>query len=301
MAWRIETGRRKLTILTLLLFSPFELWFSSSIFSVFDCLTLPSGGHWYNSEVLEADPWATVGYLSTNTEGYAQFATCVSTGFDLASDPDQLIGHAFIVHANDGSRASCGVITEAPTDYIQPDGMKAEMTPIPGVEDTNSTMAGEVTIMMGFQGISDATCYMGYAMGLEPSVESFMMGTGSDECDVPNGCGAHIHSGTGCEDKDAQGGHYFDKDTIGEDPWKVESYYETDSVGETALFGCAITGQGAKEYESKPFIVHNTLGGRVLCGMIEIPATEVYEPPSGSATKSVVAAFTSMLLVLALF
>jgi len=256
------------------------------------------GGHWYNADELDADPWKVVGYLSTTSEGYAQFATCVSTGFDLASDPDMLVGHAFIVHADDGSRVSCGIISEAPDDYVAPVSLTAEIAPIPGVEDTNSTMGGSVSVLTGFEGISDAACYMGYAMGLEPDVESFLLGTGSDECDAPNGCGAHIHSGTGCEDKDAQGGHYYDKETIVEDPWKLESYYTTDSEGEAALFGCAITGDGAKEYESKPFIVHKPDGGRLLCGLLE-DEPEATEPPSASATKSIVVALTSMLIMAA--
>ena len=87
----------------------------------------PSGGHWYESV---DDPWAYVGYDQTNSDGDGQFASCVSMGIDLASDPDQLVGHAFVVHANDGSRVSCGVIGKADVDY-EPTTFTADTIPIP--------------------------------------------------------------------------------------------------------------------------------------------------------------------------
>ncbi len=51
------------------------------------------------------------------------------------------------------------------------------------------------------------------------------------------------------------------------------------------------------EYESKPFIVHNTGGGRMLCGILEAAADE----ESSAATKSIVAAVASIVIGLALF
>lgn len=230
------------------------------------------GGHWWNDKELKDDPWALVGYLQTDSDGYGQYASCVRTGFDVSSDPDMLVGHAFIVHANDGSRVSCGIIGEAPVDY-EPVILSADIDPIPGVDDKNTTMTGSVSVLTGFNGVedivSDAVCYMGYAMGLEPDIESFLVDKKSKDCDAANGCGAHIHSGTGCKDKDKQGGHYYDADDIAEDPWKLESYYETDGDGEAALIGCVITGAGASSYEDRPFIVHKEDGGRLLCGILE--------------------------------
>ena len=103
-------------------------------------------------------------------------------------------------------------------------------------------------------------------------------------------------SGTGCADKEAQGGHYYDAEDIAEDPWKLASYYETSSEGEAAMIGCVLTGAGAAEYTAKPFIVHDSLGGRVLCGVLEDPPEE-----SASATRSIVAALASILMVFALW
>lgn len=280
------------------------------------------GGHWYNADELAVDPWAIVGYEQTDLVGYGQFASCVYTGFDVASDPDQLIGHAFIVHANDGSRVSCGLIGEATVDY-EPTTFTAETIPIPGTEDSNTTMTGTVSVLTNFQDtVTDGVCYIGMAMGLEPDIESFLLGTGSEECDVTNGCGAHIHAGTGCENKEAQGGHYYDGDDIAEDPWTLESYYKTDSSGSAALIGCAITGNGASDYDFRPFIIHRPDGSRLLCGLlegdvdsgdtspstmspvatpVEIPVDAPVEAPvtpptSGSATQSIAMALTSMLM-----
>merc|ERR1711865_954536 len=108
----------------------------------------------------------------------------------------------------------------------------------------------------------------GYAEGLEPDVESYLLGTGSQNCNATNGCGAHIHSGTGCEDKDAQGGHYYDETELLADPWALESYYQTDGEGMAVMYGCTITGRGASNYDMLPFIVHKTDGTRLLCGLL---------------------------------
>eukprot|EP00536_Pseudo-nitzschia_multiseries_P007159 jgi/Psemu1/65900/estExt_Genemark1.C_1650016 len=235
-----------------------------------DCASSETqGGHWYNNEVMVVDPWSLIGYKQTSADGIGQFASCVHTGFDLASNPDLLDGHAFIVHNEDGSRASCGIISKASKKF-KPAAFKTDTVPIPGIEGETDAMTGKVQVMTNLEkSVPDGVCYMGYAMGLEPDVQSFLLGTGSDQCDAPNGCGAHIHSGTACDNKDAQGGHYFDSVALQEDPWKLESYLKTDSAGCAALIGCAITGSGATDYDSRPFIVHKPDGDRLLCGVLK--------------------------------
>ena len=249
-----------------------------------------SGGHWYNPEEQAVDPWGLVGYEQTDSVGYGQFASCVHTGFDLTSDPDQLEGHAFIVHAEDGSRVSCGLISKAPADFA-PVTYTADTVPIPGTNLTNA-VTGTVAIMANVQEtVTDGVCYMGYATGLEPDVESFLLGTGTQTCNVTNGCGAHIHAGTGCENKDAQGGHYYDNTEIAEDPWKLESYYSTDSSGDGALIGCVLTGNAATDYESRPFIVHKTDGSRLLCGLLEGEDEDDSPTISPTATRELNASY----------
>ena len=138
----------------------------------FSCLL--SGGHWYNSEKLAVDPWKLIGYEQTDSDGYGQFASCVRTGFDLTSGLDPLEGHAFIVHANDGSRISCGLISKAPADFAS---VTADAVPIPGTNLSNAvtgTGTGTVAVMTNVhETVTDGVCYMGYAMGLEPDVKRF--------------------------------------------------------------------------------------------------------------------------------
>lgn len=69
------------------------------------------GGHWYDSSVVSEDPWKQVGYKMTDADGTANYADCVFVGFDVKNDPSLLEGRAFVVHKNDGSRASCGTFT----------------------------------------------------------------------------------------------------------------------------------------------------------------------------------------------
>ena len=152
-------------------------------------IILRLGGHWWNSDVLAEDPWKTVGYKQTDDGGYGKFAACVSTGYDIVSDPSLLIGKPFVVHNADGSRASCGIIEGIPDGGEVPLTFGSVMEPIPGVE---GNMTGDVTVMAGIGGLEDASCYMGVGVGMEVDVTSFLMGTGSETCDVPNGCGAHI-------------------------------------------------------------------------------------------------------------
>lgn len=236
-----------------------------------DCETSETqGGHWYNKEVLDVDPWALIGYEQTNSAGFGQFATCVYTGFDVASNPNLLDGRAFIVHREDGSRASCGLISKAPDGYKAGKFLEAKTVPIAGVEGTGT---GHVQVLANVEeSVTDGVCYIGYAKELEPNVESFLLGSG-DQCNVKNGCGAHIHAGTSCENSETQGGHYYDAAEIAVDPWALESYLETDKKGSAAMVGCAITGNGAADYETRPFIIHKTDGSRFLCGLLEAYGT----------------------------
>lgn len=79
-------------------------------------------GHFYNIDELEEDPWSLVGYLSTDENGFAYFMDC------LEPKVEDYDGRAFIVHANNGDRISCGLLqrggstTLAPTSSPAPAG-----------------------------------------------------------------------------------------------------------------------------------------------------------------------------------
>ena len=53
-------------------------------------------------------------------------------------------------------------------------------------------------------GPNDVVCFVGSSNSLPASIASIYGGGGTD-CTAANGCGVHVHSGTGCEDKEAQG------------------------------------------------------------------------------------------------
>merc|ERR1712238_510953 len=242
--------------------------------------TETQGGHSWYPDTVTNDPWATIGYLSTNAEGYGQYASCVRTGYDVMSDPSLLAGHVFIIHGEDGARISCGPIVQSSpptTNTITiPNSEKfltAETEPFAADGDGNGggDGTGMVKVMSDLSpSVLDGVCYMGWATGLTPNVVSFLVnGSTSEQCNVKNGCGAHIHEGPGCATKDEQGSHYYDRDTLDADPWALESYYTTDSTGTAALIGCVITGEGASDYKSKAFIVHSVAGDRLLCGLLE--------------------------------
>jgi hypothetical protein len=71
------------------------------------CTTGMQGGHFY-SDAVGNDPWATVGYGMTDGDGNAVFFECVTTG------ENDFAGRAFVVHANNGDRVSCGLLMPEP-------------------------------------------------------------------------------------------------------------------------------------------------------------------------------------------
>jgi hypothetical protein len=73
------------------------------------------GGHFYDNETLTMDPWTYVYYNLTDSDGHAHFAKTVNMGGITSID-----GRPFVVHSNNGSRVSCGVLA--------PDGADPEVT-----------------------------------------------------------------------------------------------------------------------------------------------------------------------------
>ena len=145
-----------------------------------------------------------------------------------------------------------------------------ETTTSPLVEGGDTE--GSVVVLAGAE---DQVCYVGYAEGLDANVDSVHANPASTQCSAANGCGTHIHSGTSCESKDTQGGHWFNGPALlekmgsADDPWLTLGYKSTTTEG-TAWFGaCALTGITAKDAEDLPFIIHAEDGSRVSCGILK--------------------------------
>ena len=146
---------------------------------------------------------------------------------------------------------------DAPPSFEPPEiaNYIAIIEPIPGVDSNVSGTAFVSTI-----GDDGTLFYGGFFSGLQPDLD------GSDpECGAVNGCGVHLHSGFGCEDNDAQGGHYF-VDPVTEDPW-VDARYTSDGEG-NAMHG-AILNIGTNDVVERAFLVHAQDGSRIGCGILK--------------------------------
>jgi len=219
------------------------------------------GGHYFADPVTE-DPWVEARY-SSDAEGNTEFGASLKIG------TVDLEGRAFLVHAEDGSRVGCGILTKvAETDYLS-----AELDSL-----GDSEAVGAVTALPVAE--SDLICYMGFAMKLEPDLVSVYSDAQGLDCTAGNGCGVHVHAGTSCESKETQMGHYYSGDV---DPWAIIGYDSTSADGFTTYFDCVSTGE--TEYDGKAFIVHASDGSRVACGLLGTGSDDkpvVTKPPTAT-------------------
>ena len=153
---------------------------------------------------------------------------------------------------------------------------------------SSSGVTGEVTIFVR----GNDMLGVGSAMALDANL--IANSSGGRNCTAKNGCGAHVHSGTACDDAATQGGHYFTPG--GSDPWATIGYDKTSSTG-AATFSFAVRGS-LTSILNKPFVVHNNAGGRVACGLLsKVAATSVKSaylaPLSGSSVTGEVAVYTT--------
>ncbi len=79
----------------------------------------------------------------------------------------------------------------------------ASTSPINGSNVTSSSVL-YVPKFTADSAPTDVVCFVGSAGSLPASIASINGGGGTD-CTAANGCGVHVHAGTGCEDKEAQG------------------------------------------------------------------------------------------------
>jgi hypothetical protein len=147
----------------------------------------------------------------------------------------------------------CGLLTKV-------DGKKLLSTKTEPL--TAADVDGRVTVLDLRAGV----CFFGLAENLESKLSSFLVDDTSTDCNAPNGCGAHIHTGYSC-DTDAQGGHFYNNEAVSPDPWKFSGYLSTDSDGTGYFTDCLETGE--MDYADRAFIVHNSVGGRVSCGLLD--------------------------------
>merc|ERR1712078_924141 len=148
------------------------------------------GGHYYDTESIESDPWSPGGYASGSGKA------AIGHGQDIA-------GRAIVVHDSTGARVGCSLL---PSMLVQ----EGNVQPYPGYEGPLK-VTGEVNAYLAKSG----SAYLTYSLrGLEDACKTTPEG-------VANACGIHIHEGKTCDDASAVGGHYFATDS---DPWSPLGY-----------------------------------------------------------------------------
>lgn len=180
-----------------------------------------------------------------------------------------------IVYGAQGERLICGLLSEV---ALGSGRILAAMTaPL-----DDSGVVASVSAVSRIAG-TDQICIYGSIRGLEPSLTSFLAG-GSD-CNVANGCGAHIHEGTECTSTETQMGHYYSTSV---DPWETVGYLSTDANGAGQFVECVDTGTAARHYDGKAFVIHDSTGARVSCGILSImlTTTPTTQPTSMAPTVS---------------
>mmetsp|Transcript_73716 Transcript_73716/g.116748 ORF Transcript_73716/g.116748 Transcript_73716/m.116748 type:complete len:887 (+) Transcript_73716:103-2763(+) len=215
--------------------------------------TVGQGGHL--TTIGGFDPWRSVAYSSTSSSGFAHFT------FAVKSDNTDVTGKPFVVHSNAGDRVSCGLLLSTSSVYF------ADLTQL-----GNSGVSGRVTMTIGPNGLVG----VGSARGLEPYL---VLGP---DCNLPNACGVHVHSGSDCNNSSVQGGHYY---STSSDPWLPVKYTSTDSEGTASFTFTVMT--GISEIKDKPFILHNNAGERVACGILSLLAqSEQVDDQTNATSKS---------------
>jgi Cu/Zn superoxide dismutase len=209
------------------------------------------GGHYFESPVTD-DPWMEERYSSDET-GFALFSSVTVIG------TSNLEGRAFVVHAEDGSRVGCGLLTELKDD--------TRILQANTVGLASSTVESESKAVI-FPG-TDRICVGGNVDALQPDILSFQ--AGGLDCNATNGCGVHIHSGTDCTDSTTQGGHFYNADVVDVDPWLLVGYERTNANGEAFYLQCLVTGEANNEGHA--LIVHSEDGSRLSCGILQFETT----------------------------
>jgi hypothetical protein len=226
-----------------------------------DCSnSIGQGGHL--KTLAGMDPWTSVKYGKTSLSGLAEFV------FSVKSDNTDISGKTFIVHDNSGKRVSCGQISPISPSYT------AVLSQL-----GSSGVSGKATISVTSTGL------LGF--GSASNLEANLIGA---DCADANGCGVHVHSGTACTDATTQGGHYY---VMAPDPWANVRYISTNAAG-TVSYTFSVPTK-ATDIDGRPFIVHNSAGTRVACGILRRSTNPQNLRKTSSSSSSV-----NILLIVAI-
>jgi len=208
------------------------------------------GGHYWDAKKVE-DLWTPDGgaVYNSNAGGNVKDHFHITNGYDV----DGNNGHAVTIHAQDGTRVGCGVLSKsrksAKSCKMKKMTLETCLDVYPGYSGELDDVAGKVKV--SFKGTDQALKYN-------------MKNTDIDCVD----CGIHIHSGTTCNNTDLVGGHYWSPNV--EDPWTTAggSTYDSDSTGKAR--GDFHLNAGTNYYDNvgHAVVVHDRDGNRYGCGVL---------------------------------
>jgi len=222
-----------------------------------------AGGHYYDSESLSADPWATVGYTASGTESSG--SVMVDYGYDYSETE----GKAFVIHDSTGARVTCALIGKTETVMT--------LTPIGSYPESDAT-APTGTVTLGFV---DTMVSIAYDLsGVDSTCTAPAEG-------VANSCGIHIHSGTSCAAAADVGGHFYSS-SLEADPWSDAVFVVTDESAGTAVGTLQVEyGENYDNTVGRTFVIHESGGGRVSCNRMGVCGDSVCDENETSSTCEV--------------
>lgn len=202
------------------------------------------GGHWYN-EAIMSDPW-TYGAYYTGDSG----SLVVDYGYEYPSAD----GRAFVIHDRDGTRLTCDIITASNEVTLK------EFMPYPQSDGGNFTVTGEVIV-------THQMTFVVFEYTLEGLDQNC---AGGPTPAVANSCGIHIHEGTTCDNATLVGGHFYDSNLTGGDPWTFDAFY---NVAEGPQFLRVEYGMSWDDTLGRAFVLHDVDGARITCTRLEAMVT----------------------------
>jgi len=218
------------------------------------------GGHYWVEG--SDDPWRNVAYLT---------ATGVTSAVVTGASAEEIQGRVIVVHDSAGNRISCGVIQKLASAAVS--CLTATISTYPDYAGSLQ-VAGTVKVTTGTNGGETAQVVQYDLSGTDLACAQPVSG-------VSNACGIHVHAGTTCADASAVGGHYWDAAAVGpSDPWSAVVYSAgADGRADGATFPVA-TGVDSSGILSHAFVVHDSTGARIGCGLLKQPSV----PTSAAVT-----------------
>jgi Cu/Zn superoxide dismutase len=237
------------------------------------------GGHYW-TPTSDPDPWTTVMWTS-NANGAATADFTVSTGYPLASN----YGHAVVVHAPNGTRVGCGVLTStsnAPT---------AVPTAPPTVAPTALVGPALIATIGAYPGyIGNAAS--GTVLVTAASAGQLRLSANLEGLPPHSTDGVHIHAGTSCDSASLVGGHYWTPLTD-PDPWASVTWRSVGTGSAMAVYTVS-TGYPLASNNGHAVVIHALNGTRVGCGLLvstsnaptAVPTTVPTFPPTVAPTAA---------------